>query len=75
MAALLTTRSTPDPRGLIVVNNFNRKCLPIHAGKSQKGDDTIGRGCRVNFSQVRIQIVNSREFISKSLNKWAYYIE
>lgn len=63
-------------RTLTVVDNFSRECLAIHAGKSLKGDDVVGvmEALRVLDKRltVRIQTNNGNEFISKSLDKWAY---
>ncbi|SLZ53358.1 IS3 family element, transposase orfB [Klebsiella variicola] len=63
-------------RALTVVDNFSRECVAIHAGKSLKGEDVVGvmEGLRVPGKRlpVRIQTDNGSEFISKSLDKWAY---
>ncbi len=63
-------------RALTVVDNFCRECLVIHAGKSLKGEDVVDvmEGLRVLGKRlpVRIQTDNGSEFISKSLDKWAY---
>ncbi|MFL9151012.1 IS3 family transposase [Escherichia coli] len=63
-------------RALTVVDNFSRECLAIHAGKSLKGEDVVRvmEALRVldNRLPVRIQTDNGSEFISKSLDKWAY---
>ncbi|ELO7934183.1 IS3 family transposase [Salmonella enterica] len=63
-------------RALTVVDNFSRECLAIHAGKSLKGEDVarIMEALRVPDKRlpVRIQTDNGSEFISKSLDKWAY---
>lgn len=50
---------------------MGRECLAIHAGKSLKGENVVGgmEGLRM---PVRIQTDNGSEFISKSLDKWAY---
>ena len=63
-------------RAPTVVDNFSRECLAIHAGKSLKGEDVVSimetlRGLDKRLS-VRIQTDNGSEFISKSLDKWAY---
>lgn len=61
---------------LTVVDNFSRECLAIYAGKSLKGEDVVGvmEALRVLDKRlpVRIQTDNGSEFISKSLDKWAY---
>ncbi|HHW8755961.1 TPA: IS3 family transposase [Salmonella enterica] len=63
-------------RALTVVDNFSRECLAIHAGKSLKGEDVVRimEALRVPDKRlpVRIQTDNGSEFISKSLDKWAY---
>lgn len=63
-------------RALTVVDNFSRECLAIHAGKSLKGDDMVSvmEVLRVLDKRlpIRIQTNNGSEFISKSLDKWAY---
>ncbi|MCS3434293.1 transposase InsO family protein [Klebsiella sp. BIGb0407] len=63
-------------RALTVVDNFSRECLAIHAGKSLKDDDVVRvmEAIRLldNPLPVRIQTDNGSEFISKSLDKWAY---
>ena len=63
-------------RALTVVDNFSRKCLAIHAGKSLKGSDVVGVMRQitqvVNYCPKRIKVDNGSEFISKVLDKWAY---
>ena len=63
-------------RALTVGDNFSRECLAIHAGKSLKGEDVVSvmEALRVLVERlpVRIQTDNGSEFISKSLDKWAY---
>lgn len=63
-------------RALTVVDNFSRECLASHAGKLLKGEDVVRimEALRVPDKRlpVRIQTNNSSEFISKSLDKWAY---
>lgn len=50
--------------------------MAIQAGKSLQGEDVVGvmEGLRVLSKRqpVRIQTDNGSEFISKSLDKWAY---
>ncbi len=69
-------QSQRDDRAITVVDNFSRECLAIHAGKSLKGEDVVRimEALRVPDKRlpVRIQTDNSSEFISKSLDKWAY---
>jgi Transposase and inactivated derivatives len=63
-------------RALAVVDNFSREGLALHAGKSLKDEDMVGvmEGLRVLGKRlpVRIQTDNGSEFISQSLDKWAY---
>lgn len=63
-------------RALIVVDNFSRKCLAIHAGKSLKGTDVVQVIDTITFgNQVlpkRVKVDNGSEYISKILDKWAY---
>lgn len=62
-------------RALTVVDNFSRKCLSIHAGKSLKGSDVVGAMERITESTRcfprSIKVDNGSEFISKVLDKWA----
>lgn len=63
-------------RALTVVDNFSRKCMAIHAGKSLKGSDVVGVmeqiTERAGSFPERIKVDNGSEFISKVLDKWAY---
>ncbi len=60
-------------RALTVVDNFSRKCLAIHAGKSLKGSNVVA--IMENFTAddkllpARIKVDNGSEFISKVLDK------
>ncbi|PXW51508.1 integrase-like protein [Grimontella sp. AG753] len=56
-------------RALTVVENSCRECQAIHAGKSLKDDAVVSV---IEKLSVRIQTDNGSEFISKSLDKWAY---
>lgn len=58
-------------RALTVVDNFSRECLALHAEKLLKGGDVV-RIMEALWVPVRIQTDNGSEFISKSLDKWAY---
>lgn len=66
----------PRFRAQTIVDNFSRECLANHAGKSLKGDDVVSvmeALCVLDKRlPVRIQTDNGSEFISKSLDKWAY---
>ena len=63
-------------RALTVVDNYSRKCLAIHAGKSLKGSDVVQVMETITFEgevlPKRIKVDNGSEFISKILDKWAY---
>jgi putative transposase len=63
-------------RALTVVDNFSRKCLAIYVGQSLKGEDVVHVVQKISEQQgtypERIQVDNGSEFISKSLDKWAY---
>jgi putative transposase len=63
-------------RALTVVDNFSRECLAIHVDMSIKGHDVVD--CMNALKSidkrcpVRIQVDNGSEFISKSMDRWAY---
>jgi len=63
-------------RALTVVDNYSRKCLAVHAGKSLKGSDVVQVMETVTFGNEvlpkRIKVDNGSEFISKILDRWAY---
>ncbi|MDO6811330.1 IS3 family transposase [Zobellia galactanivorans] len=63
-------------RALTVVDNYSRKCLAIHAGKSLKGSDVVQVMEAITFGNEvlpkRVKVDNGSEFISKILDKWAY---
>ncbi|EAT7400402.1 IS3 family transposase [Salmonella enterica subsp. enterica serovar Bonariensis] len=63
-------------RALTVVDNFSRECLAIHVGKSLRGEDVVGVMERLRVLNhrlpERVQTDNGSEFISKTLDKWAY---
>jgi len=63
-------------RALTIVDNFSRKCLAIHAGKSLKGSDVVQVMEAITFGNEvlpkRVKVDNGSEFISKVLDKWAY---
>lgn len=63
-------------RALTVVDNYSRKCLAIHVGKSIKGTDVVQVMEQIkNTQQIlpnRIQVDNGSEFISKAFDQWAY---
>src|SRR5690606_13929047 len=61
---------------LTIVDNYSRKCLAIHAGKSLKGSDVVQVMEAITFGNEvlpkRVKVDNGSEFISKVLDKWAY---
>lgn len=63
-------------RALTLVDNYSRRCLAIHVGKSLKGTDVVAVLERLRLEEgivpQRIQTDNGSEFISKDLDKWAY---
>ena len=63
-------------RALTIVDNFSRKCLAIHAGKSLKGSDVVQVMETITFGNEvlpkRRKVDNGSEFIRKILDKWAY---
>lgn len=58
------------------MDNYSRKCLAIHAGKSIKGSDVVQVMEAITFGNEvltkRVKVNNGSEFISKVLDKWAY---
>lgn len=63
-------------RALTIVDNFSRECLAIHVGQGLKGDDVVAvmDSLKQGLHRVpqRIQTDNGSEFISKSMDRWAY---
>jgi putative transposase len=62
-------------RVLTIVDNYSRECLAIEAGQSIKGQDVVAVMERLVQEwdvPERIQCDNGSEFISKTLDKWAY---
>jgi putative transposase len=63
-------------RSLTVVHNFSRECLAITVDHSLKGDDVVDTMKMIyektRRKPCRIKVDNGSEFISKSLDKWAY---
>ena len=63
-------------RALTVVDNFSRRCLAIYPAQAIKGDDVVHvmelLARERDEVPSRIQVDNGSEFISKSLDKWAY---
>lgn len=63
-------------RALTVVDNFSRECLAIEVGQGLRGDDVVAVMERLKRMKQRVphrlQTDNGSEFISKSLDRWAY---
>jgi len=63
-------------RALTIVDNFSRECLAIEVGQGLRGDDVVAVMDRLKQSLGRIpqrlQTDNGSEFISKSMDRWAY---
>ena len=63
-------------RALTVVDNFSRECVAIEVGQGLRGDDVVAVMERLrqinNRVPQRLQTDNGSEFISKSLDRWAY---
>lgn len=63
-------------RALTIVDIYSRKCLSIHVGQSIKGEDVVNIVERLRIENAavpqRIHVDNGSEFISKTLDKWAY---
>lgn len=63
-------------RTLTVVDNFSRECEAIEVGQGLRGDDVVAVMEHLKQIQHRIpyrlQTDNGSEFISKSLDRWAY---
>ena len=63
-------------RALTVVDNYSRRCLSIHPGKSLKGGDVVEVLDRIKdqegYVPARIKVDNGSEFISKAVDHWAY---
>ena len=63
-------------RALTVVDNFSRECVAIEVGRGLRGDDVVAVMERIRQTQQRVpqrlQTDNGSEFISKTLDRWAY---
>ncbi|KHS90529.1 transposase [Pectobacterium brasiliense] len=63
-------------RALTVVDNFSRECVAIEVGQGLRGDDVVAVMERIRQTQQRVlqrlQTDNGSEFISKTLDRWAY---
>lgn len=63
-------------RILAVVDNYSKKCLSLHVGKSLRGEDVREELGNIHLVEgtlpERIQCDNGSEFISKEVDRWAY---
>jgi putative transposase len=63
-------------RTLTIVDNFSHQCLAIHVGQLLKGEGVVAVMQRLHqqlgLVPEHIQVDNGSEFISKSLDCWAY---
>ena len=63
-------------RALTIVDNFSRECLAIHVDSAIRGEQVVNVLNELKIIKKRlpecIKIDNGPEFISKSLDKWAY---
>lgn len=63
-------------RVLVIVENFSRECLALDASPRIRGIDvvtTLERISREHGFPKRIKVDNGPEFISKDLDRWAYW--
>lgn len=62
-------------RALTVVDNFTRECLAIEVAQNLRGEDVVATLQRLRERRVlpaRIQVDNGPEFISMTLDRFAY---
>ncbi len=63
-------------RALTIVDNFSRQCVAIHVGQSLKGEDVVAVMNQLKIIHLAIpegiRVDNGSEFISKTLDLWAY---
>ena len=63
-------------RALTIVDNHTRECLAIELGQSLTGEDVVralqGIAQQGRALPARIQADNGPEFVSISMDKWAY---
>ena len=63
-------------RVLVIVENHTRECLALHANARIRGMDvatTLEHITREHGFPKRIKVDNGPEFISKDLDRWAYW--
>ena len=62
-------------RALAVLENFSCECLAINVGQSLKGEDVVRTLERIKADRGlprTIKVDNGSEFISKTMDRWAY---
>lgn len=62
-------------RALTIIDTFSRECLAIYVDKSIKGEDvanTLSQLIQEKGLPKKIKVDNGPEFISRSLDAWAY---
>lgn len=59
-------------RALTVVDMYSRNCPLIYVAQSIKGQDVVAQLRGLNRRPERIKVDNGSEFISRTLDKWAY---
>ena len=63
-------------RVLVIVENYTRECLALHASSKIFGIDvvtTLERITQTHGFPKRIKVDNGPEFISQDLDRWAYW--
>jgi putative transposase len=63
-------------RVLVIVENHTRECLALHASARIRGIDVVTTLERITSTHgfpKRIKVDNGPEFISKDLDRWAYW--
>lgn len=63
-------------RVLVIIENYTRECLALEANAKIRGIDvatTLERITRTEGFPKRIKVDNGPEFISKDLDRWAYW--
>jgi putative transposase len=63
-------------RVLVIVENYTRECLALEANSKIRGIDVVTTLERITSTHgfpKRIKVDNGPEFISKDLDRWAYW--
>jgi len=63
-------------RALTIIDTFSRECVGIHVDKSIKGEHValkLSEICLERGFPKKIKVDNGPEFISRSLDSWAYF--